>query len=467
MQYKIRRVDPPARDAIEHGLFGKGGAQKGSTWDNHLYIARQKVGDGWRYFYSQAELRAAQAKQAGKQLTRNATATAKAGVNAVKRTVKNAPSNIRSGLSSAKNSIRSTASSVKTNAGNALNSARSTISDTAAKTKHVLSGQYAKDVDNRIDQIAKDGYDENGRKTMTIQAGNQEEYKDLWDKRNKSLTYKISDGINKSLSSVKDASDKGKAFLDNAVGKAKNTDAYDKVREAATKAADKAQAAADKAMKAAEKARAVANKALEDAKNASSDAVNRAKDIGGKAADRIEETAKRAQQYGNNVANKAKDIGGKAADKFEETAKDVQRYGSNVVNKAKDLGSDAYNKAKNTATDAYDRAKNTATNISNRAQEGLWDARRNVEELADKAKNFATDKTYRNDKTYREMVNGVSSMKQDLKSVNAYIDELMDNGTTTPEARRELRDNIELRRQIEDSLDYVQDEIDNYEKRNK
>lgn len=434
MQYKIRRVNPPARDAIEHGLFGKGGAQKGSTWDDHLYIARQKVGDGWRYFYSQAELRAAQAKQAGGQLKRNATVAAKSGVASAKRVVKNAPNNIRSGISSAKNAIRSTpgnirtaASSAKTRAENTINSVRSAASDTAAKTKNVLSGQYAKDIDNRIDQIAKDGYDENGHKTMTINGEDVEEYRDLSNKRNKSLTYKISDGVNKSLNAVKDASDKGKAFLDNAVGKAKNTDAYDKAREAATKAADKAQAAADKAMKAAERAREIASKALDNAKNASSDVVNRTKDIGGKAADRI-----------------------------EETAKDVQRYGSNVANTAKDLGSDAYNKAKNTATD-----------ISNRAQEGLWEARRNVEEFADKAKNFATNKAYRNDKTYREMVNGVSSMKQDLKSVNAYIDELMDNGTTTPEARQELRDNIELRRQIEDSLDYVQNEIDDYEKRNK
>lgn len=427
MQYKIRRVNPSGRDALEHGLFGnKGGAQKGSTWDNHLYIARQKVGDGWRYFYSQAELRAAQAKQAGGQLKRNATAAVKSGVASAKRAVRNAPDNIRTGISSAKNTIRTTASSARTSASNALNSARTT----AAKAKNVLSGQYAKDVDKRYNdsQTTVEGTYGGGKRMLSTTVHDQEAF-DKALKDSQKLTYKISDGINRTLSSVKDASDKGKDFLDRATKPVadKAQTAVDKAREAATKAADKAQVAADKAMKAAEKAREIANKALDNAKNASSDAVNRAKDIGGKAADRI-----------------------------EETAKDVQRYGSNVANKAKDLGSDA-----------YDRAKNTASDISNRAQEGLWEARRNVEEFADKAKNFATNKAYRNDKTYREMVNGVSSMKQDLKSVNAYIDELMDNGTTTPEARQELRDNIELRRQIEDSLDYVQNEIDDYEKRNK
>lgn len=76
MEYRIVRTEQ-SQDAIEHGLFGnKGGAKLGSTWDNHKYIARQKVADGWRYFYSQAELRAAQAKQAGKRVVGDAKGVA-------------------------------------------------------------------------------------------------------------------------------------------------------------------------------------------------------------------------------------------------------------------------------------------------------------------------------------------------------------------------------------------------------
>lgn len=158
MQYRIIRTKPPT-DAIEHGLFGnhKGGAKLGSTWDNHLYIARQKTATGWRYFYNQAELRAAQAKQSGQQLTKKAASTVKTGAATVKRAVQNAPSNARSTASSVRNSIknasvgiRSGLSSAKKTAENTVNSVRSAASDKAAKAKNVLSGQYAKDVNKRL-----------------------------------------------------------------------------------------------------------------------------------------------------------------------------------------------------------------------------------------------------------------------------------------------------------------------------
>lgn len=96
MEYKVVRKEE--RDDLEHGLFGnKGGAKLGSTWDNHKYIARQKVGDGWRYFYSQAELRAAQAKQAGKN-------AASAVGNAAKSVAGKASGAVRSGVASVKRS---------------------------------------------------------------------------------------------------------------------------------------------------------------------------------------------------------------------------------------------------------------------------------------------------------------------------------------------------------------------------
>lgn len=98
MDYRIKRVGQS--DELEHALFGIGkkksssssgsgsgqqGAKKGSTWSNHLYIARQKAGDGWRYFYSQAELQAAKAKGAVKQAAKTVGDTARKGVATVKR----------------------------------------------------------------------------------------------------------------------------------------------------------------------------------------------------------------------------------------------------------------------------------------------------------------------------------------------------------------------------------------------
>lgn len=98
MDYRIKRVGQS--DELEHALFGIGkkksssssgsgsgqqGAKKGSTWSNHLYIARQKAGDGWRYFYSQAELKAAQAKQAGQKAAKTVSDTARKGLATVKR----------------------------------------------------------------------------------------------------------------------------------------------------------------------------------------------------------------------------------------------------------------------------------------------------------------------------------------------------------------------------------------------
>lgn len=102
MQYKIVRTEYQ-EEPIEHALFGKGGAQKGSTWANHKYIARQKTANSWRYFYTQAELAAAKAGQAGKNAANKASGAVKSGV---------------------------------------------------AKTKKVLSGQYAKDVDAKSRRLA-------------------------------------------------------------------------------------------------------------------------------------------------------------------------------------------------------------------------------------------------------------------------------------------------------------------------
>ena len=91
MQYRIQRRN----DDLEHSLFSKAGAKLGSTWEKHKYIAKQKVGDGYRYFYSQAELAAANAKKVGQKVTNatkdavsNASYTARRVTNKIGSTVK-------------------------------------------------------------------------------------------------------------------------------------------------------------------------------------------------------------------------------------------------------------------------------------------------------------------------------------------------------------------------------------------
>lgn len=96
MQYRAVRTDD-----IEHGLFSKAGAKIGSTWDKHKYIAKEKVGNGYRYFYSQAELAAAKAKKAGQKI---AGAT-KSGAAIVRRAANNAADSVKTGISTAKKSV--------------------------------------------------------------------------------------------------------------------------------------------------------------------------------------------------------------------------------------------------------------------------------------------------------------------------------------------------------------------------
>ncbi|MBP5596087.1 MAG: hypothetical protein J6Y02_11945 [Pseudobutyrivibrio sp.] len=260
MQYKIRRVDPPARDAIEHGLFGKGGAKLGSTWDNHLYIARQKMANGWRYFYSQAELRAAQAKQAGQNT-----------VNAVKNSnvVKGAQRKVQT-MANERNSKRAYKDSIK-NYNQAANTHGVSSAQARAAADKVRKGanDYAQSiVDNnkKYDPLENlDKYNKSQYKTAREVAG-----KVYGASASVVIGAAVSEKIRNKLKDVKDSVDKGKDFLDRAInsGKDKASSAVDKAREAATKAADKAQAAADKAKKAAEDARKVAEEAVNRAKAA-------------------------------------------------------------------------------------------------------------------------------------------------------------------------------------------------------
>lgn len=152
MQYKIRRVGSD-KNYIIHG------AEKGSTWDNHLYIARQKLADGWRYFYSQAELRAAQAKQAGRTMLNKAKNKANNFVNQ--------HPGIRSAASNMKNRSTALATRAKNKATNFVNSHQGIksgvdrVSSGAHKVKNVLIGQYAKasDLINKAPNAIKNGSD--------------------------------------------------------------------------------------------------------------------------------------------------------------------------------------------------------------------------------------------------------------------------------------------------------------------
>lgn len=264
MQYKIRRVDPPGRDALEHGLFGnKGGAQKGSTWDNHLYIARQKVGDGWRYFYTQAELRAAQAKQAGQKAAGYVGNKAKAVSTRVQKKIATTKNEF--------NSKRAYKSSLK-NYTNTVNTHGQSSAQARAAADKVRSSlnDYAKSIadnnSNKYDPVSEnDKYNKTEFKSAKEIIG-----KTAVATASAAIGIRASEKIHSKIKDAKESIDKGKSFIENATNSAKDkvSSAVDKAREAATKAADKAQAAADKAKKAAEDARKVAEKAINDAKAA-------------------------------------------------------------------------------------------------------------------------------------------------------------------------------------------------------
>ena len=68
-------------DHLEH-LFGFG-SRKGSQKANHKYVARVQVGNGWKYFYSTAELAAYKAGGAAKAVGNTAKGAARAVGNAV------------------------------------------------------------------------------------------------------------------------------------------------------------------------------------------------------------------------------------------------------------------------------------------------------------------------------------------------------------------------------------------------
>ena len=204
MEYKIKRVGQD--EELEHALFGLGkkkssssssssssgsgqqGAKKGSTWSNHLYIARQKAGDKWRYFYSQAELNAAKAKGAAKQAAKNVGDTARKGLATVKRTTadvgakvkkigKDVGSEIDYQAWIAGNRIKDTAKGAVNKAKDiaddarwAVYDAKEGIKDAAGKVKDaidnpakakeharsVLSGDYKKRVDENLDRTKED-----------------------------------------------------------------------------------------------------------------------------------------------------------------------------------------------------------------------------------------------------------------------------------------------------------------------
>lgn len=122
MQYRVIRTED-----LEHSMFSKAGAKLGSTWDKHKYIAKQKVGDGYRYFYSQAELAAAKAKNVGQK-------------------VANAASN-------AAYSVRRTANNV---------------GKAAKKGIDVVTGKYARDVRDNIRRANKNFDDEVDRAYNTL-----------------------------------------------------------------------------------------------------------------------------------------------------------------------------------------------------------------------------------------------------------------------------------------------------------
>lgn len=425
MEYRVKRRDE-GRDAIEHGLFGnKGGAKLGSTWDNHLYIARQKVANGWRYFYDEAELRAAQAKQAGRKAA-NAVSNSRVG-----QAAQNAGRKIQSSTNQTIRRINNSkygdaARSVKAKASNAYN-----------KVKDVATGRYDDKVDDKFNQSSRDVTNEynygNGRKPdKATEITDKDLYNEAW-KESQSAAYKISKGvdaaketaskaketistgIHKTLSSVKESTARGKDFMDRAINSGK-----------------------DKATSVMDKARDTAKRAVNDAKDTAESTVNN-----------IKKAANDFRDYHDKIDNMTR----------------MAKYNPGKQEVAKAAESSGKYKASKVIDKALDAGEKIGKNVLDKAEEQYYERRRDVEELTDKVKNYVTDKKYRTDKNYRDMTNGISSMKQDLKSVDAYIEELR-SMPQTKETRLEISQNLALKNEIKSTLKFVEDELDRYSRGN-
>ena len=206
MQYRVIRTED-----LEHGLFNKAGAKLGSTWDKHKYIAKQKVGDGYRYFYSQAELAAAKAKKAGATISN----VAKSGVASVKRTASTAADSVKTGISAAKKNI----SDLRNYHTDVLNRYDRYAKEFSTRSR--LHGEYYNTIHDPSTNPAKKHQaqaeiDANWFKMWNAHENELDVRREIGNKR-----YKKSLRLDKALTSVENFVDKGKSVASSLISNTK------------------------------------------------------------------------------------------------------------------------------------------------------------------------------------------------------------------------------------------------------
>lgn len=333
MEYKIIRTEQ-SEEPIEHALFGKkGGAQKGSTWDNHKYIARQKMTNGWRYFYSQAELAAAKAKQTGQKAASAVGNAAKKGAANVKRSaadLKGYAGKVNSDRNRYKEALKKSSDMItsahdrRTKAGDRVRGAEfgSTVSKKLADSLDAASKESmsklkiftAKKEKEAADSARKDANEyqriraEEFKKESNADKAEARAISNYLDIKNKAEAYednvnKVKYGLSTALNKADKAIDKGKSAASKLLSNAKSasSDAIDKGKKAVTSLLDYSKSAASDAVN---KVKKVASDIDTDIYNAKVNAHNK-------------KAAKEAVSYYESNLKKAAEKYQSAAEKYE------------------------------------------------------------------------------------------------------------------------------------------------------
>ena len=478
MEYKVKRSDD-----LEHGLFGNVGAKLGSTWEKHKYIAKQKAGDGYRYFYSQAELAAAKAKQTGQKIAKTAktgtqkvASTAKAGVASVKRTAKKA-SDVVSGkyindvdsaiakkksVSTAGNKIHGVAYNQYWDAKNQLETNRDNM-DAATIRKLEKQKNDAHEILNRNWDKAYKNYSD---------------YKDAERARDRDSAYQVSKKIQDTKEKIKAVSDKIKKTTDVITGKyAKDVDSkYDRYDEDLHKRWDKDLDQANRKWAAYDKGDEKAYKNADEAGKKSSEVRKQDLDaLSSLGKEKLTKEYKLSKSISNSLreAELFIDKGKKAASKFLSNAKEA---GGNALNIASDKVKGLANKGKSAVSkflsyssdvdkkaEAYDQASTRAGN------QKKYDVAEKLQNKANEAEEEKSSFKYKASKaissTPDALNKGKAAASKLFSSAKSTADNVVKEAGKQVDLAKNAVDEAKWERALKNSINTQQNKLDDIDKK--
>ena len=430
MEYRIVRTGEN-KDYLEHAIHGMGkrtysgtsqksngsgggsdsggtgqgrGRQKGFQLDNHLYLARQWVGDKWRYAYNQAEVKAMQ------------------------------------NWGKAKKAAGDVADAAKGAAGTA---------------KKVLSGNYSKDIDSSfrkttsaLDKARKRGND-------VVEDRLNKKVANLAKQQNTNA-YKVSDTVEKATNKARDAAKSASDYVSDKAGKVKNT--YEKtksnVSEYVSDKAGKAKTAVGTAKKVLS---GNYSKDIDSSFIKTTSALDKARKRGNDVVeDRLNKKVANLAKQQNTNAYKVSDAVEKATNKARDVAKSTSDYVSDKADKAKTAASDTYNNAKDKISNAYNATKSKVENeindprsITNRAKNAVsnigWEAAEGAKKAGKAVADYTADKANKAKNVYEKARSDAGDLlNQTLSSAKSKVDKgkdaaskLLDKATDKGKALKE------------------------------